>query len=526
VADLATEARFAHLAEVRPEVAASELDDLRTPSGVTSEALRLACGPDGVAVLSRGQWLTQAACIDAARAAWQAAGMAVELACPSELAARRWRALTSLQAGGPGGRYEASARAGPGRRVLVVDAAHHLSPKTLVNLLERAVSSSTKVVLVLGGTVPGNGPSMARSLDQLVDERAGAGLVPTSAPLLTALSHAINGTISLPGIVVQGTLTGTDALSHMAQAWAATARSGRTAPPLMVAFGPAEVEALNQAVRASWLQLCRHGGGPRTPEGVRTGPDRQAGESRLEIPLGERRYATGERVVALRRIGHTASATFGSVVAIGTRSLTVEWQGPDGRWRGEVGTGEARALGYGYATTVPYLRASDKAAVPLLVLGDPLELAARSAKAASAWVTVAGPGRPGFGLGGVAARRRAAISELAVSWPDEEMLALAGPRPLGLVGRRRWTEVVVSCAIRRDLGLASSATRRLDLARLGTGEVSCLESRIGSPRPVDRPVDRSAGHGAEDGPARPGSRRPEESGLTWRQAPSPPAPGL
>ena len=170
----------------------------------------------------------------------------------------------------------------------------------------------------------------------------------------------------------------------------------------------------------------------------------------------------GERVLALRRIGRATGATSGSVVALGHRSVTVEWQGPGGPSRAEVGRGNARALGYGYATTVPYLRSSARAGVPLLVLGDPLELAARSTDARCAWVTVAGPGRPGFGLSGVAARHRAALGELAVSWPDEEMLDLAGPRPISLTGRRRWAEVVVTCAVRRDLGLINAAAGDLD----------------------------------------------------------------
>ena len=251
--DLATEARFAHLAEVMPALAEAELGDLRTPPGAAAEAVRLACGPDGVDVLPRGPWLAQAACIDAARAAWQAAGMTVQLACPSELSARRWRALTSLQAR-KHGTWEA-ARAGPGRRVLVVDAADHLSPKALVSLLERAASSRTKVVLVLGGTVPGAGPSMAGSLDQLTNDRAGMAVALEAAALSPGLTGAANEDVSLAGIVVRGALTGADALSHTVHAWTAMATSrSAPVPPLMVAFGPAEAEALNRAARPGWLE--------------------------------------------------------------------------------------------------------------------------------------------------------------------------------------------------------------------------------------------------------------------------------
>ncbi len=68
VLDLATEARFARMAEVMPALAEAELGYLCPPARAISEAVRLACGPEGVAVLPRGPWLAQAACIDAARA--------------------------------------------------------------------------------------------------------------------------------------------------------------------------------------------------------------------------------------------------------------------------------------------------------------------------------------------------------------------------------------------------------------------------------------------------------------------------
>jgi hypothetical protein len=170
--------------------------------------------------------------------------------------------------------------------------------------------------------------------------------------------------------------------------------------------------------------------------------------------LGDRAYAVGDRVVALRRIGHATSATFGSVVSLNGRSLTVEWEGVPGGWRGLVGAAEARSLGHGYATTVPYLRSCDESKQRFVVLGDPLELATRSPRVEGAWVTVPGPGWPAFGATGLAARHRTALSELATGWPDEEMLELAGPRPMTLAGRRRWAEVVVSCAVRRELGLS------------------------------------------------------------------------
>ena len=325
VLDLAADARFAHMAEVMPALAAAELEYLRPPSGAISEGVRLACGPEGVTIVPRGPWLAQAACIDAARAAWQAAGVTVGLACPSELAARRWRALTSLQdiQGNVTG-HDTSARGSPGRRVLVVDAADRLSPRTLAGLLDRSASSRTKVVLVLGGTVPGDGPSVAGSLDQLAEEQVGpravlAGPLSSVSAWPAARDASANGAVSLPGIVVRGSLTGADAMAHAVQAWAADARAGAT-PPLMVAFGPAEAQALNLAARPLWLEFYGRNLAAPSPPG-----------SDLEVMLGERGYAVGDRVVALRRIGAATSATSGSVVALGAGSVTVEWQGPRGR---------------------------------------------------------------------------------------------------------------------------------------------------------------------------------------------------
>ena len=80
---------------------------------------------------------------------------------------------------------------------------------------------------------------------------------------------------------------------------------------------------------------------------------------------------------------------------------------------------------------MPYLRSCEDTGRDLLVLGDPLELGSRSARARSAWVAVPGPGLPLVGLAAVSARHRAAVAELATSWPDSEML--------DRVGRAHWT---------------------------------------------------------------------------------------
>jgi conjugative relaxase-like TrwC/TraI family protein len=456
VLDMASEARFAHLAQVSPALAEGELGDLQVPPQVAGAALALACDGAGVATLPRAPWLAQAACVDAARAAWQAAGMTVRVTCPSELSARRWRALTSLQPAGlqPAGIYGDIYGGGtelagaPGKRVLVVDAADRLSPTTLANLLDRASSTRTKLVLVPGGTVPSPGASLARSLDQLIEDHSVAGLAqfPTGSTLTL---DRPGPEVALRGILARGALSGTGAMAHLLAGWSNALRSEPAA--MMVAFGPAEVEALNNAARGL---LGLGAVGNAAGLGSVSGSGGAA-----ELPLGRHTYAVGDHVLALRRIGPARSAAHGTVVALETRGLTVEWRGASGTWRSQVGPEHAGSLGYGYATTVPYLRSCDPEHQSLVVLGDPTELASRAARVKGAWVTLAGPGMPSAGLAGAAGRRRAGLVELSTCWPDEAMLERAGPRPLAAAKRRRWAEIIATCALERDLGLDPSISR-------------------------------------------------------------------
>jgi len=320
--------------------------------------------------------------------------------------------------------------------VLVVDAADRLSPTSLANLLDRALATRTKLVLVPGGTVPSKGASMARSLDELIEAHAVAGLAEVPSALTLAPQQA-GPEIALGGILARGALTGTGAMAHLLASWAGALGSGPS--PLMVAFGPAEVEALNNAARGV-LGLGVPGGA-------------------AEVSLGRNSYALGDHILALRRIGPARSAAHGTVVALEMRGITVEWRGASGTWRSEVGREHAGSLGYGYATTVPYLRSCDAERNRLVVLGDPTELAGRSAQVKRAWVALAGPGMPAAGRGGTAARRRAGLVELATCWPDEAMLERAGPRPLAPAKRPRWAEVIATCALERDLGLDASISR-------------------------------------------------------------------
>jgi hypothetical protein len=466
VIDGAVESRLARIAQVSPVVATGELHFLGFSTPVAAVAAELACSGEGVSVLARAPWLVQAACIDAARAAWQAAGITVRVASPSELSDRRWRALTSLQAFRPSDRGAAGSdphgymhlgAARPGRRVLVVDAADHLSPPALARLIDQASSSRTKLVLVLGGTVGGRQASLASSLDELAGPAqilstgtvagpdqvlsvAGPAQVLSAAGLAPAAgSYAATSyrpAVSVRGIVVQGSFTGADAMAHLLAAWGGAAHEGPT-PPLMIAFGPPEAEALNVAARQD----------PRY--GPKTGAP--------EVLFGERLYAVGDQVLALRRMGKVHAGARGRVTDFDRGALVVDWRGRSGPRTSAVDLAEARSVAYGYATTLPYLRgvegSGSGAPVALLVLGDPRQLGSRASEVRGAWTAVAGPGLPSPGMDGYQARTRAALAELATGWPDAEMLERAGPRPLSPLLLRRWCDIVTGCAAERSLCL-------------------------------------------------------------------------
>jgi len=412
--------RSAHMAAVAPAVARLELAALGFSQPTSEVALRLACCGFGVEVLPRAPWLAQAACVDAARAVWQAAGMSVAVACPTEAGERRWRALTSLR---PAGSPELSAPS-----VLVVDAADRLGPAKLARLVSQCARAGTKLVLVPGGTVPPLGESMARCLDDLI-ACSPTFLVDGTEPS----SGAFGPEIYVPGLSARGTLTGTDALAHVVRAWSAA--GGKDGPAVMVGLGRPEAEALNAAARAS--------------SGLAGSP--------AEIRFGSRLFAPGERVLALGRIGAARAGTRGTVAGTAGGVPSVLWDGHAGPV--EVPRQDARRLGHAYATTPPYLRRCAPGA-RILVLGDPYSLPGLGGP--TGWVTVPGPGMPAADPG---LRWRAAVAELATGWPDEQILARAGPRPLNPQAHARWAELVASQAVQRALGAELHVARERGMSR-------------------------------------------------------------
>jgi conjugative relaxase-like TrwC/TraI family protein len=452
VSSWAMEGRFAHLAEVPFSLASRELEALGMAGPVAGVALQLVCSGAAVEAIPRAPWLVQAGCLDAARAAWQSGGVSVQVMSPTAASEGRWRALTSLR---PPARREGSEKGAPGRRVLVVDAADHLGPAALARLVAQAAAARTKLVLVAGGTVPGRGESMARSLDELLAAgQALPGPELTVTGLFTGLSTrlstgsaapaACSPEVSVPGLPVRGCFTGGETTAHLVAAWHAVQASG--APALMVAFGAPEAEALNLAAR-------RASGLEDTPQSV---------------DFGERRYSIGERVIALRRIGEVPAATIGTISATAEGSVNVRWGSYGTGIRSTVGREHASDIGYGYATTPPYLRRSGSG-MRLLVLGDPTYLAQLGGAVTQAWVTVGGPNVPVLQPGNSAVRWRSAIAELATGWPDEQMLQRAGPRPLAGASLRRWEQSVTASAFERCYGLTPALPEPSILPEPGRG---------------------------------------------------------
>lgn len=314
-------------------------------------------GP-GAAPAGRAPLVGQAAVVDGARQAWQAAGHVVAVVTGSSRAAARWEALTGL----------VPARRAPATpTVVVVDRADRLSTPELGTLLAEAAVDGAKVVLVWGGSSPARSSPRSEALGQLA-----TALGRLDPPWPAGPSGAVHPPVQLAGPTgtLSAALSGRDSVAHLLDAW--ETRSRRGPPPLLVAAGAAEVELLNLASRHRLVRL-----------GTLSGP---------EVTVGGLVVAAGDRILALRGAGVPAG-TLGQVreVAPDGSGAQVEW--PAGRGRRAGGDGPdlvavpastaPGTLGYGYATTPALLRGPHP---DLLVLGDPRRVGAGGRPVAGAWL--------------------------------------------------------------------------------------------------------------------------------------------
>lgn len=323
----AAASRSSGVARATPPAVAAALARRPGLGPATVEAVRhLTLSGDGVELLATGAgqpegFVQQAAAIDAAREAWEATGQTVALLTTSALAARRWQVLTGL----------ATDTSRPA--VLVVDRADRRPTPELTAIIQEARGGGTKVVLVLGGTLP----PRRRALSEAVEQAA------------RLIGRDVCSTTFLPGREQLGpdpTTTLEDAVKSLVRRWE-TERWGKR-PPMLVGLGPAEVQELNKRARAV---LLRSGALP--------------GDA---ICLAGREYAVGDVVVALRRAGGPVGR-LGQVTVLHreARTMDVDW----GAMTQTVGGWQARWVGHGYAVTPALLKAVPG---PVLALGDPRDL--------------------------------------------------------------------------------------------------------------------------------------------------------
>jgi len=299
------------------------------PVGAEAVSLLVRAG-NGVDVLGPGDAgpreapiLAQAAVLDAARVAWQAAGHRVAV-LPGPGAQGQWQALTGLRPPPAGG---------PAPTVLVVDRADRLATPELGVILADAARYATKVVLVVGGSNPLRPQPRSGALARITEH--GGSIAPGRGPAVEAVRH--------PGVALGhdrvATLSGSDALGHLFAAWSARQPSPST---MMVSVGRAEVAALNNAAH-------RHLGAA----GLLRGP---------EHTLAGLQLREGERVLTLAR----GAGALGTVVSLGEASAAIRW---DSGLETTLDRHGAQNLGYGYATTPALLRAGRAGPAELLGLG-------------------------------------------------------------------------------------------------------------------------------------------------------------
>jgi conjugative relaxase-like TrwC/TraI family protein len=273
----------------------------------------------------REHFVHQAALLDAARLAWQRAGLDVVVLTPP-VAASRWRTLTGL----------APPRAAARPDVVVLDRADRLAGPQLDAVVDRVAALGATLVAVRGGTLPARARAVCEAFERF------PALPPAELPPLRAPGRpeavARAGRLAVyPGPYA--------AITGLVRQWAAAGDDH-----LLCGLGPAEVIALNETARAACRAL-----------GALDGP---------EVHLAGRAFAVGDRVVPLaRRAG--APGSDGQVVGVDPvrRVITVRWSGGT---ETRVDAWLARAVGHGYALT-PGGIGLRRCGVALL--GDPADLA-------------------------------------------------------------------------------------------------------------------------------------------------------
>ena len=400
---------------------------------------------DGVAVMASPSRLAMAQTVEAARAAWTGGFHRVGLVAPSASELARWHALTGIEAGD----------AAP--TVVVVAGAERLPARGLAAVLDRAQRDRSKVVLLDTGCRPLN------RVVQKLGERAGridpgaAGLEPEPVAIRTTI-------VAAPSVG--------DALAALAQ-------DGHRRGQPVVAPGPEEVRALNDAARA----LALAAGRLRGPA----------------VEVNGRPFQAGDRVLALRgdRSLAIVAGQLGTVSGVdpGDRTrvapLTVQWDtGRETRLpktfldQGRLGHGYATTPGYApdaslalgkshvvAATPAPVVDTGGRVARHAAALDPPLEtprgrtelhrsLADLAEERCHLERRLAGSGGLGLqradwqrwaDLGAAMAGREAALGAAARHEPSRAVMAQLGPPPpCGDDRRQSWFRAATAIEAHRD----------------------------------------------------------------------------
>jgi conjugative relaxase-like TrwC/TraI family protein len=331
--------------------------------GGRSAASELLSNPSRVHVLSalagRTNLLAQAAVIEVAATAWQAAGLHVAVATSTDEGPARWQALTGLDpaAGGAAADWSGLPRAD----VIIVDHADRRATSELVALLAETHRDGAAAVLIEGGTAPRLSWMRSDGLAALGD-RLGR-LDPGPVPAWTRGALPPSGHLPLERDI-GACADSASAAGHLLARWAREWTAGT--PTTLVGLGYAEVDGLNQSARAALVG-----------RGIVAGP---------ALECGGRVLQAGDRVLALRRVApdvpRGASLTVVGLDAA-RAEVTVATQ-PDGRNAVALDRRAAAHLGYGYAMTPPL---AARTPGPMLVLGPPAALGPHQSRVlAASWV--------------------------------------------------------------------------------------------------------------------------------------------
>jgi hypothetical protein len=326
--------------------------------------------------------------------------------------------------------------------VVIVDALDRVPTGELHQVLADAAARRAKVVLVEGATAlvrrHPESPAVDRARQAL--PAIDPGPTPALMPASTVIRAGYRATVAVAP-------TTESAVAALISDWA---RAGRHPPPTLVALGPEEAAALNEAARQ-----------------VLAARGRLSGPS---VVAGTHRWQAGDQIRALRRdqrLGSVPAGTVGSVVLVDAEQARLSIQWPKGTTNITAATLARCPATYGYATTPAYLRTGTQG--PIFALGDP------GGRGPQAAVYVVAPSPRLLHETGPAPadqRRLAALGAAAEIRPTDTVLAHLGPPPVDEAERGPWREAAAAIETYRERRGMADRPHQLDLTSDGAASVA------------------------------------------------------